>query len=101
MSTHKPLECVNCGAPLERYSLQCEYCGTAYAAEGAQDNTVTLYADGAELAKVIKHIDVKRLELVKDPIYPLAVISAHEQRGGSGGQGGIGYIGWGGGGRGI
>lgn len=85
MNRLKPLECVNCGAPLKRDSLQCEYCGTAYAAEGAPGDTVNIYADNAVLAKAIKHIDVKQLALVKDPIYPLAVISAYKC--GSGGQG--------------
>ncbi len=80
MSLLKPLECVNCGAPLERDGLQCEYCGTRYAAEGAGEDTVNLYADNTVIAKVIKHIDIKRIELVKAPIYPLAVISAKEQR---------------------
>ena len=68
----KPLECVNCGAPLERDSLQCEYCGTRYAAEGAGENTVNIYADYTVLAKVIKHIDIKQLDLVKDSPYPFA-----------------------------
>ena len=85
MSCLEPLECVNCGAPLERDGLQCEYCGTAYAAEGAPGDTVNIYADNTVIAKVIKHIDVKSLELVKDPIYPLAYIYAHKC--GRGGQG--------------
>jgi len=80
MSRLKPLECVNCGAPLERDGLQCEYCGTAYAAESARGDTVNIYADNTVIAKVIKRIDVKRIDLVEDPIYPLAVISAKEQR---------------------
>lgn len=84
MSRLKPLECVNCGAPLERDSLQCEYCGTRYAAEGAPGDTVNIYADNTVIAKVIKHIDIKRIELVKDPIYPLARISAYKC--GRGGQ---------------
>lgn len=81
MSRLKPLECVNCGAPLERDGLQCEYCGTAYATEGAGKDTVNIYADNTILAKVITRIDVKRIELVKDPIYPHAVISANELAG--------------------
>ena len=80
MSHLKPLECVNCGAPLERDGLQCKYCGTRYATEGAGKDTVNLYADNAVVAKAIKRIDIKRIDLVEDPIYPLAVISAKEQR---------------------
>ena len=61
MSRLKPLECVNCGAPLERDGLQCDYCGTAYAAEGAQaignaEATKKLFLLEKELARVIRHL---------------------------------------------
>lgn len=71
MSHLKPLECVNCGAPLERDGLQCKYCGTRYAAEGAGEDTVNLYADNAVLAKVIKRIDIDEMSR-----YPHAATTA-------------------------
>lgn len=73
MSLLKPLECVNCGAPLERDGLQCEYCGTRYATEGAGEDTVNIYADGTVLAKTIKRIDIDEMsrypEYASPPIY--------------------------------
>lgn len=84
MNRLKPLECVNCGAPLARDGLQCEYCGTRYAAEGAGKDTVNIYADNAILAKVIKRIDVKQVSLVKDSLYPFA---AYQHKCGRGGRG--------------
>lgn len=29
----KPLTCINCGAPIDRSSMKCEYCGTQYERE--------------------------------------------------------------------
>lgn len=74
MSRLKPLECVNCGAPLERSSHQCEYCGTAYAAEGAPEDTVNIYADGAVLAKAIKRIDIDEMSRYPRPATTVPLI---------------------------
>ena len=84
MSLLKPLECVNCGAPLERDGLQCEYCGTRYAADGAPAiDTVNIYADNAVLAKAIKRIDIDEMSRYARAAAPVPLI----RWSGGGGQG--------------
>lgn len=83
MSLLKPLECVNCGAPLEWDGLQCEYCGTRYATEGARGDTVTIYADGAALAQAIKRIDIDEMSRYARAVAPVPLI----RWSGGGGQG--------------
>lgn len=36
----KPINCVNCGAPINLETLKCEYCGTGYE---VRDETVTVF----------------------------------------------------------
>lgn len=80
----KPLECVNCGAPLERDGLQCEYCGTAYAAEGAGEDTVNLYADNAVVAKAIRRIDIDEMSRYPEYASPPISLIKWKYAGGSG-----------------
>lgn len=74
MSRLQPLECVNCGAPLERDGLQCDYCGTRYATEGARGDTVNIYADGAVMAQAIKRIDIDEMSRYAHAAAPVPLI---------------------------
>ena len=41
----KPINCVNCGAPIDRETMICEYCGTNYKAVTDISKIAVKYAD--------------------------------------------------------
>lgn len=48
----KAKQCVNCGAPVERTAMKCDYCGTSYCADNH------FYLDPAIIANVPKLMQI-------------------------------------------